>query len=298
MLSSMVRIYVQEKGMRENLVAYNIIPLDAPAATNAITSFLEVFVATWNVAGKSPTSSLNLEDWLHTSPPTDIYVLGNFIAAPFASPSRKASSRVSTADANKLAPMKLHINCTNQQWNMRISILQDSHKNSLYVVLKKQCNFSKLKGSQVKLPLCCSSSPPLPYKIVPSTPVDTLSPILLAINEDEDALAMPSPNPDNTVRPIHHCLRLTGNNIFSSSGVCSWNLHCNSRHKKFVLGWWKEASSLSIKRTMAIFQNCLLATGAEPKFLQMVLFLVIVCINTPFSLPTILTSSVLISPSL
>ncbi|XP_023773225.1 type IV inositol polyphosphate 5-phosphatase 7 [Lactuca sativa] len=35
-----------------------------------------IFVATWNVAGKSPTSSVNLEDWLHTSPPADIYVLG------------------------------------------------------------------------------------------------------------------------------------------------------------------------------------------------------------------------------
>ncbi|XP_076919595.1 type IV inositol polyphosphate 5-phosphatase 7-like [Bidens hawaiensis] len=35
-----------------------------------------IFVATWNVAGKSPTGSLNLEDWLHTSPPADIYVLG------------------------------------------------------------------------------------------------------------------------------------------------------------------------------------------------------------------------------
>ncbi|KAI3760115.1 hypothetical protein L1987_50505 [Smallanthus sonchifolius] len=35
-----------------------------------------VFVATWNVAGKSPTNSLNLEDWLHTSPPAHIYVLG------------------------------------------------------------------------------------------------------------------------------------------------------------------------------------------------------------------------------
>ncbi|GJR78914.1 type I inositol polyphosphate 5-phosphatase 4-like protein [Tanacetum coccineum] len=35
-----------------------------------------IFVATWNVAGKSPTSSLNLEDWLHNSPPADIYVLG------------------------------------------------------------------------------------------------------------------------------------------------------------------------------------------------------------------------------
>ncbi|XP_076944376.1 type I inositol polyphosphate 5-phosphatase 4-like [Bidens hawaiensis] len=35
-----------------------------------------IFAATWNVAGKSPTSGLNLEDWLHTSPPADIYVLG------------------------------------------------------------------------------------------------------------------------------------------------------------------------------------------------------------------------------
>ncbi|XVF80820.1 hypothetical protein PTKIN_Ptkin15bG0105900 [Pterospermum kingtungense] len=35
-----------------------------------------MFVATWNVAGKSPPSYLNLEDWLHTSPPADIYVLG------------------------------------------------------------------------------------------------------------------------------------------------------------------------------------------------------------------------------
>ncbi|XP_076914197.1 type I inositol polyphosphate 5-phosphatase 4-like [Bidens hawaiensis] len=35
-----------------------------------------VFVATWNVAGKSPTNGLNLEDWLHTSPCAHIYVLG------------------------------------------------------------------------------------------------------------------------------------------------------------------------------------------------------------------------------
>ncbi|XP_042048524.1 type I inositol polyphosphate 5-phosphatase 4-like [Salvia splendens] len=35
-----------------------------------------IFVATWNVGGKSPPSYLNLEDWLHTSPPSDIYVLG------------------------------------------------------------------------------------------------------------------------------------------------------------------------------------------------------------------------------
>ncbi|KAF9686938.1 hypothetical protein SADUNF_Sadunf02G0042200 [Salix dunnii] len=35
-----------------------------------------IFVATWNVAGKSPPSHLNLQEWLHTSPPADIYVLG------------------------------------------------------------------------------------------------------------------------------------------------------------------------------------------------------------------------------
>lgn len=35
-----------------------------------------VFVATWNVGGKSPPSYLNLEDWLLSSPPADIYVLG------------------------------------------------------------------------------------------------------------------------------------------------------------------------------------------------------------------------------
>ncbi|XP_039063512.1 type I inositol polyphosphate 5-phosphatase 4-like [Hibiscus syriacus] len=35
-----------------------------------------IFVATWNVAGKSPPSYLNLEDWLHASPPADIYVIG------------------------------------------------------------------------------------------------------------------------------------------------------------------------------------------------------------------------------
>ncbi|KAL6968288.1 Type IV inositol polyphosphate 5-phosphatase 6, partial [Sarracenia purpurea var. burkii] len=35
-----------------------------------------IFVATWNVAGKCPPSYLNLEDWLHASPPADVYVLG------------------------------------------------------------------------------------------------------------------------------------------------------------------------------------------------------------------------------
>ncbi|XP_052206404.1 type IV inositol polyphosphate 5-phosphatase 7-like [Diospyros lotus] len=35
-----------------------------------------MFVATWNVGGKSPESNLNLDNFLHSSPPADIYVLG------------------------------------------------------------------------------------------------------------------------------------------------------------------------------------------------------------------------------
>lgn len=42
----------------------------------AINFLYRIFAATWNVAGKSPPNYLNLEDWLHTSPPADIYVLG------------------------------------------------------------------------------------------------------------------------------------------------------------------------------------------------------------------------------
>ncbi|KAE8703715.1 Type I inositol 1,4,5-trisphosphate 5-phosphatase CVP2 [Hibiscus syriacus] len=41
-----------------------------------VPHWYRIFVATWNVAGKSPPSYLNLEDWLTTSPPADIYVLG------------------------------------------------------------------------------------------------------------------------------------------------------------------------------------------------------------------------------
>ncbi|TVU45816.1 hypothetical protein EJB05_05319 [Eragrostis curvula] len=40
------------------------------------TQDYRVFVGTWNVGGRSPSSHLNLEDWLHTSPAADIYVIG------------------------------------------------------------------------------------------------------------------------------------------------------------------------------------------------------------------------------
>ncbi|KAH6826085.1 DNAse I-like superfamily protein [Perilla frutescens var. hirtella] len=50
------------------------IDLDASQLTDVQN--YRIFVATWNVAGKSPPSYLNLEEWLHTSPPADVYVLG------------------------------------------------------------------------------------------------------------------------------------------------------------------------------------------------------------------------------
>lgn len=58
-----------------------------------------IFVATWNVGGRSPPSNLSLEDWLHTSAPADIYVLGfqeivplnagNVLGAEDSGPARK-----------------------------------------------------------------------------------------------------------------------------------------------------------------------------------------------------------------
>ncbi|KAG9451952.1 hypothetical protein H6P81_004856 [Aristolochia fimbriata] len=50
--------------------------IDLDAAEVMDVQDYRIFVATWNVGGKSPPSYLNLEDWLHTSPPADIYVLG------------------------------------------------------------------------------------------------------------------------------------------------------------------------------------------------------------------------------
>lgn len=35
-----------------------------------------IFAATWNVGGRAPPASLSLDDWLRSSPPADIYVLG------------------------------------------------------------------------------------------------------------------------------------------------------------------------------------------------------------------------------
>ncbi|KAL3626076.1 Type I inositol polyphosphate 5-phosphatase 4 [Castilleja foliolosa] len=57
-----------------NHVRQSKIDLD-PSHTIEVQNY-RIFVATWNVAGKSPPSYLNLEEWLNTSPPAGIYVLG------------------------------------------------------------------------------------------------------------------------------------------------------------------------------------------------------------------------------
>ncbi|KAL3505962.1 hypothetical protein ACH5RR_031344 [Cinchona calisaya] len=50
------------------------VDLDHPQIRNVHN--YSVFVSSWNVGGKSPPSNLNLDDWLHSAPPADIYVLG------------------------------------------------------------------------------------------------------------------------------------------------------------------------------------------------------------------------------
>ncbi|XP_071725464.1 type IV inositol polyphosphate 5-phosphatase 7-like isoform X5 [Rutidosis leptorrhynchoides] len=50
------------------------VDLDHPQIINVHN--YSIFAATWNVGGKSPSSNMNLDDWLHAAPPADIYVLG------------------------------------------------------------------------------------------------------------------------------------------------------------------------------------------------------------------------------
>lgn len=49
---------------------------DIDAAQLTEVQNYRIFASTWNVGGKSPPRGLNLDDWLHSSPPADIYVLG------------------------------------------------------------------------------------------------------------------------------------------------------------------------------------------------------------------------------
>nr|GEU80354.1 Toll/interleukin-1 receptor (TIR) domain-containing protein [Tanacetum cinerariifolium] len=67
-----------EKSSRSNEGRrWEIADLDHPQIIN-VQNYRGVthFLATWNVGGKSPSSKMNLNDWLHAAPPADIYVLG------------------------------------------------------------------------------------------------------------------------------------------------------------------------------------------------------------------------------
>nr|CAB3499627.1 unnamed protein product [Digitaria exilis] len=50
--------------------------IDLDAAEATVMLDYRIFAATWNVGGRAPPGSLSLDDWLRTSPPADIYVLG------------------------------------------------------------------------------------------------------------------------------------------------------------------------------------------------------------------------------
>ncbi|PKA64968.1 Type I inositol 1,4,5-trisphosphate 5-phosphatase CVP2 [Apostasia shenzhenica] len=65
-----------EKFCKKNPVRSSQTNYDFDAAQITDRQDYRIFTATWNVGGKSPPSYLNLEDWLHASPPADIYVLG------------------------------------------------------------------------------------------------------------------------------------------------------------------------------------------------------------------------------
>ncbi|KAJ3702461.1 hypothetical protein LUZ61_006166 [Rhynchospora tenuis] len=63
-----------EKKRSQDRARRGKIDLDAAEAT--VTLDYRIFVATWNVGGRSPPANMNIEEWLHSSPPADIYVLG------------------------------------------------------------------------------------------------------------------------------------------------------------------------------------------------------------------------------
>ncbi|XP_049406917.1 type I inositol polyphosphate 5-phosphatase 4 [Solanum stenotomum] len=65
-----------DKSSRRNADRFHRSKIDLDTSEVTDVNNYRVFVATWNVAGKSPPSNLSLDDWLHTSPPADIYVLG------------------------------------------------------------------------------------------------------------------------------------------------------------------------------------------------------------------------------
>ncbi|KAF6162597.1 hypothetical protein GIB67_025931, partial [Kingdonia uniflora] len=73
--SGRVQMRINYFGLNPKRLLRGKIDLD-PAQVIDVQNY-RIFVATWNVGGKSPSSYLNLDDWLYSSPRADIYVLGS-----------------------------------------------------------------------------------------------------------------------------------------------------------------------------------------------------------------------------
>ncbi|RLN13464.1 hypothetical protein C2845_PM09G09010 [Panicum miliaceum] len=61
---------------RARLKSASLNHVDLPNKQNDDTCQYQMFVATWNVGGKTPTNRLNLQDFLQVEESPDIYVLG------------------------------------------------------------------------------------------------------------------------------------------------------------------------------------------------------------------------------
>ncbi|KAK1619884.1 hypothetical protein QYE76_025401 [Lolium multiflorum] len=74
--SPTVRKSVSERHCATRIESLTLSCLDSPSRQNVDTREYRVFVGTWNVGGKPPNSSLNVEDFLQIEGLPDIYVLG------------------------------------------------------------------------------------------------------------------------------------------------------------------------------------------------------------------------------
>lgn len=66
----------RERHSSAGIEGLNLSNFDQPMSPATIVQDIRVFVATWNVGGKSPDHGLNLEDFLQVEGSSDIYVLG------------------------------------------------------------------------------------------------------------------------------------------------------------------------------------------------------------------------------
>ncbi|KAJ7956851.1 type I inositol polyphosphate 5-phosphatase 5 [Quillaja saponaria] len=68
--------FAHERQTSSGIKSLNLSNFEQSMAPATETQYLRVFVATWNVGGKTPNTGLNLEDFLLVEGSADIYVLG------------------------------------------------------------------------------------------------------------------------------------------------------------------------------------------------------------------------------